>query len=175
MNNVKKIVLGGGCFWCTESIFQRVPGVLKVTSGYAGGYVDNPTYEQVSQGNTGHAEVVEVEYDENKTSLFKILEIFFLLHDPTTMNRQGNDIGTEYRSAIYFTELGQEKIIAEVMAKAGREYSASLTTEVKVLDRFYKAEEYHQNYYNNNVSKPYCSLIITPKLEKLNKILKKIP
>lgn len=171
--NIETIVLGGGCFWCTEGIFQRVPGVVSVVSGYAGGTVENPTYEQVSTGRTGHAEVVKVEYDNSSEVLQKILDIFFVLHDPTSLNKQGNDVGTEYRSAVFFTTPEQEKMIADTINRIKGDYDKPIVTEVKPLDVFYMAEDYHQNYYNNNSNKPYCTLVIGPKLEKLNKILGK--
>lgn len=167
----KKIVLAGGCFWCTEGIFQRIPGVVSVESGYAGGHVPNPTYEQVAMGNTGHAECNQIEYDPEKIELSRLLELFFLLHDPTTLDRQGYDIGTEYRSAIFFTEPDQELVIQEAIKKSQDEYNDPIVTEVKPLDIFWKAEDYHQNYYNNNSDKPYCRIVINPKLAKLQKIL----
>ncbi len=172
-NNIETIVLGGGCFWCTEGIFQRVPGVVSVVSGYAGGNVENPTYEQVSSGRTGHAEVVKVEYEATSGVLQKILDIFFVLHDPTSLNKQGNDVGTEYRSAVFFTTPEQEKMISDTINRVKGDYDKPIVTEVKQLDVFYMAEDYHQNYYNNNSNKPYCTLVIGPKLEKLNKILDK--
>ncbi len=172
-NNIETIVLGGGCFWCTEGIFQRVPGVVSVVSGYAGGTVENPTYEQVSTGRTGHAEVVKVEYENSSDVLQKILDIFFVLHDPTSLNKQGNDVGTEYRSAVFFTIPEQEKMITDTINNIKGDYEKPIVTEVKPLNVFYMAEDYHQNYYNNNSNKPYCTLVIGPKLEKLNKILAK--
>lgn len=172
-NNIETIVLGGGCFWCTEGIFQRVPGVVSVVSGYAGGTVENPTYEQVSTGRTGHAEVVKVEYENSSDVLQKILDIFFVLHDPTSLNKQGNDVGTEYRSAVFFTTPEQEKMITDTINNIKGDYDKPIVTEVKPLNVFYMAEDYHQNYYNNNSNKPYCTLVIGPKLEKLNKILAK--
>lgn len=171
--NLQTIVLGGGCFWCTEGIFQRVPGVSKVVSGYAGGSKENPTYEEVSSGSTGHAEVISVEFDSDVVKLSRILELFFLLHDPTTLNRQGADIGTQYRSAVYFTEPTQESVVKEAIELASKEYENPIVTEVKVLDKFYKAEDYHQDFYNQNQGNPYCQLVINPKLSKLMKALGK--
>lgn len=165
-------IFGGGCFWCTEAIFQKVKGVKKVESGYSGGFVKNPAYREVCNGTTGHAEVVRLEYDPKEVDYYELLRVFFMTHDPTTLNRQGNDVGTQYRSVIfYFTEEQKqkaEKFIRELEAE--NYYGQSLVTEVSPYKNYYKAEEYHQDYYSNNSSQPYCSFIITPKLEKFKKL-----
>jgi len=162
---MNKAVLGGGCFWCLEAIFQRVNGVKKVVSGYSGGKRKNPTYEQVCSGATGHAEVVEIEFDENIISYDEILDIFFEIHDPTQLNRQGNDIGTQYRSVIFYLDEKQKEIALKKIEELKRR-GINVVTEVSKLDRFYKAEDYHQNYYNLNPHNPYCHYVITPKIEK---------
>jgi methionine-S-sulfoxide reductase len=159
------IVLGGGCFWCIEAIYLKIPGVLFATSGYAGGNVSNPSYEEVSTGETGHAEVVKVEFDKKSISLEKILKIFFLAHNPTTLNRQGNDVGNQYRSIILYTHEEDEKIIKEVMEEIKKEYKDPIVTEIKKLDNFFEAEDYHKNYYENNKNNAYCRLVIKPKLD----------
>ncbi|MBU0645919.1 peptide-methionine (S)-S-oxide reductase MsrA [Patescibacteria group bacterium] len=164
---VQVIVLGGGCFWCTEAVFQKIKGVTKVESGYAGGEAANPTYEQVSTGETGHAECVRVEYDADQVGLNKILDVFFAVHDPTTLNRQGNDVGTQYRSIIFWTEPEQEKAIKDYLIKVQDEFKDPVVTEVEKLDMFYPAEDYHEDYYNQNKSKMYCRLVISPKLKKV--------
>lgn len=153
-------VFGGGCFWCTEAIFQGLRGVTSVMPGYAGGEIENPTYEQVSSGSTGHAEVIKIEFDPQAISFADLLDVFFALHDPTTKNRQGDDVGSQYRSAIFFTTPEQEKAAKEIIKK-------DYVTEVKPLDKFYQAEQYHHNYYNQNMGKPYCQVVISPKLAKL--------
>ena len=160
-----KAVFGGGCFWCLDAIFRKVRGVKKVTCGYAGGRRPNPTYGQVCTGVTGHAEVVEIEYDENKISYDELLDIFFEIHDPTQLNRQGNDIGTQYRSIIlYLNEAQKEKALNKI--EELRKNGIDVVTEVKELENFYKAEDYHQNYYENNPQNPYCQFVISPKIEK---------
>lgn len=168
-------VFGGGCFWCTEAIFRELRGVSSVTPGYTGGAVKNPSYEQVSSGTTGHAESIRIEFDPKVISYRDFLEVFFATHDPTTVNQQGNDAGEHYRSVIFYTRPEQkaeaEKYIEE-LAVSG-EYHAPIVTEVKPLGEFYEAEEYHQRYYENNPDKPYCRLIINPKLAKLREKYKK--
>lgn len=160
--------MGGGCFWCLEAVFQRLPGVTKVVSGYAGGTVEKPTYKQVCTGTTGHAEVVQIEFDPAKLPIEKLLEVFWAAHDPTTLNRQGNDAGTQYRSALYYENAAQKAAIEKSVAAAQKEFHGKVTTEVAPLKAFYPAEDYHQNYYNENASlNPYCSVVITPKLKKL--------
>jgi len=171
MPNLETAVFGGGCFWCLEAVFQRLPGVKSVESGYMGGRVENPTYKQVCTGTTGHAEVVRVAFDPSQISYRDLLDVFFAIHDPTTLNRQGNDVGTQYRSAIFYNSDEQrqqtEKAIAELTA--AREFSAPIVTAVKRAAAFFVAEDYHQNYFNENVNQPYCRFIIAPKLEKFRK------
>jgi peptide-methionine (S)-S-oxide reductase len=162
------ITLGAGCFWCTEAIFQQVPGVVSVTSGYSGGKTPNPTYNEVCTGDTGHAEVSRIVYDPRKTSLEKILAVFWEAHDPTSLNRQGADEGTQYRSAIFYTTEEQRQIAEKSKTEAAKEFSKPLVTEIAKAGEFYPAENYHQNYYqlNKNIN-PYCTLVISPKLKKL--------
>ncbi len=170
------IVFGGGCFWCTEAVFMELDGVIEVTPGYAGGNIDNPTYEQVVMGKTGHAEVSKVEYDPNKISFDDLLTVFFATHDPTTLNRQGNDTGTQYRSIILYTSNEQrekaEKLIDDLSIDG-----EAVVTELQPLKKFYPAEEEHRRYYEKNQSRPYCQFVISPKLDKLKekfyKLLKK--
>jgi peptide-methionine (S)-S-oxide reductase len=152
----KKIIFAGGCFWCTEAVFTRLKGVLSVTSGYSGGETENPTYEQVTSGKTGHA-------------LETLLSVFFATHDPTTLNRQGNDVGTQYRSAVFYMDDGQKTEIEKFIGKISSEkiYNAPVVTEVAPYRNFYEAEQYHKDYYKNNQSQPYCQLVINPKLNKL--------
>jgi len=164
---MEEIILGGGCFWCLEAIFQRIDGIDTVVSGYAGGNTNNPTYEEVCTGSTGHAEVVKVRFNPKKITLEQILKIFLLAHDPTTLDRQGADIGTQYRSIILYTNERQEKIIERVMKKAQEEYSNPIVTEIKELKTFYETEEYHKDYYNNNPNVGYCRFVIKPKLDKI--------
>lgn len=166
---MKKIVLGGGCFWCIEAVFQKIKGVKKIESGYAGGHVAAPTYDQICREETGHAEVVLVEYDASEVDLEKILDVFFAAHDPTTLNRQGNDVGTQYRSIILWTEPEQEQIIRTFVDRLGKTFPKGIVTEVKKLEMFYPAENYHQNYYNNNKNQPYCRFVIDPKLNKVKR------
>jgi peptide-methionine (S)-S-oxide reductase len=165
-NNIA--VFGGGCFWCLEAVFQQLQGVEKVTSGYAGGGSENPSYEEVSSGTTGHAEVVQLEFNPDKIKYRTLLEILFTIHDPTTLNRQGNDVGEQYRSIILYIDDEQrqdaEKYIQELTER--KEYTDPIVTEVVPLDQFYSAEDYHQNYYNQNSQKPYCQLVISPKIKK---------
>lgn len=160
-NNIETIYFGGGCFWCTEAIFQKVKGVVKVTSGYSGGMKENPTYEEVCSGQTNHAEVLEVKYDSSKVTFKELLEVFFLIHDPTTKDRQGNDVGTQYRSIILYTTQKQKK-----ESKNYLKTIPNATTELVEFKKFFKAEDYHQNYYENNKNAPYCQLVIKPKLGK---------
>ncbi|MCX7786271.1 MAG: peptide-methionine (S)-S-oxide reductase MsrA [Spirochaetes bacterium] len=161
------IVLGGGCFWCVEAVYERIPGVVDAVSGYAGGTVKNPTYEQVSTGRTGHAEVVQLTYDPSKISLDTILEIFWKAHDPTTPNRQGADVGPQYRSIILFKDETQRAVAEESKKKAQAGFKAPIVTEILPLTEFYPAEEYHQDYYRKNPYAGYCVFVIRPKLEKL--------
>lgn len=166
---------GAGCFWCVEAIFQRLDGVISVSSGYAGGSVPNPTYEQVCSGKTGHAEVAQIVYDPSKLSYDELLKAFWSTHDPTTLNRQGNDVGTQYRSAIFYHS-NEQRELAEKYKKeldASKVWSSPIVTEIVPLKEFYKAENYHQNYYNSNKAQPYCMFVIAPKLEKFRKVFEK--
>ena len=165
---MESIVLGGGCFWCTEAGFSEVRGVEKVESGYSGGTVPNPTYEEVCTGRTGHAEVVKVSFDPSEISLADILEIFFDVHDPTSLNRQGEDVGTQYRSAIFYYDDAQKETIDRVVqnVKNSGKYRRPIVTSVEKFKAFYPSEEYHHNYYNRNGSAPYCRAVISPKLQK---------
>lgn len=165
---MESIVLAGGCFWCTEAMFQRLRGVTKVVSGYTGGNLDNPTYDKVSSGATNHAEAVQLTFDSHQIILEQILEIFWATHDPTTLNHQGNDIGTQYRSAIFYTS-DKQKIVAEKSMQIAQKLAGGhIVTEIKPLDKFYPAEDYHQNYFNTYQStNPYCSMVIEPKIAKL--------
>ncbi|MBN1145158.1 MAG: peptide-methionine (S)-S-oxide reductase MsrA [Bacteroidales bacterium] len=170
--NFDTITLGAGCFWCVEAIFQQLKGVHSVESGYSGGHVVNPTYKEVCTGTTNHAEVCQVTYDPAIISFTEILEVFWKTHDPTTLNRQGADIGTQYRSAIFY-HTGEQKQIAEEMKArldAAGIWKDRVVTEIVAFDTFYKAEAYHQEYYFQNASQPYCSTVITPKLEKFKKV-----
>lgn len=169
--DIQKITFGNGCFWCTEAIFETLKGVKKVTSGYMGGQVKNPTYEQVCNGTTGHAEVIELEYDADELSFDELLLVFFKTHNPTTLNRQGNDIGTQYRSVIFY-HTREQKEQAEAMIKRltdEKVFDQPIVTEVTPASMFYKAENYHQNYFNNNPGNPYCAAVIQPKLYKFAK------
>lgn len=168
---MKQIILGGGCFWCTEAVFQRLDGVKSVSSGYAGGSTTNPDYYKVATGTTGHAEVIRVEYDEAIVSLGYLLNIFFKTHDPTTLNKQGADVGTQYRSIILYTEDKDLEVITATIAEAQKNYSDPIVTEVVQGDEFYEAEPEHKDYYLNNTAQPYCQIRIAPKVEKLNQIL----
>ncbi len=163
------IVFGGGCFWCVEAVFQRLKGVSSVLSGYAGGETKNPNYYSVSGGNTGHAEVIQVVYDPQVVSFEVLLSVFFAFHDPTTLNRQGNDMGTQYRSAIFYTTENQKQEAEKFIQKLEEEktFANKIVTEIKQLDTFYEAESYHKNYYDNNQDQPYCQIMIDPKIAKL--------
>lgn len=169
---MESIVLGGGCFWCLEATFQSFRGVQSVESGYAGGTLENPTYDDVGLGRSGHAEVVRVRFDPAQLSLKQLLTIFFHAHDPTTKNRQGNDIGTQYRSIILYENEQQHAVADEITKQIGAEGvwgEAPIVTEIEPLRTFYRAEDYHQNYYLNNPSKGYCALVIGPKLQKVRR------
>ncbi|WP_308990971.1 peptide-methionine (S)-S-oxide reductase MsrA [Mariniflexile litorale] len=169
--NIQIATVGGGCFWCTEAVFQEVKGVEKVESGYSGGHVPgHPTYREVCSGLTGHAEVIQITFDETIISYEDILMIFMTTHDPTTLNKQGADVGTQYRSVIYFHDENQKKIVEKVVEKVAEYYDNPIVTEVGPLDVFYKAEDEHQDYYRNNKEQGYCSFVITPKLSKLRKL-----
>jgi len=163
--------LGGGCFWCLEAVYEQLKGVIRVESGYAGGKVPNPTYEQVCTGRTGHAEVVQVTFDPGELTYEQLLEVFFTIHDPTTLNRQGADVGTQYRSVI-FTHDEEQRVAAESVIdriEAERIWDDPLVTEVTPLDAFYKAEDYHQEYYQRNRGQPYCQVVIAPKVAKFRR------
>jgi peptide-methionine (S)-S-oxide reductase len=163
---------GAGCFWCVEAVFQQLRGVQTVESGYSGGHTQNPTYKQVCTGMTGHAEVCQITYDPSVISFTELLEVFWKTHDPTTLNRQGGDVGTQYRSAIFFHNKDQQLLAEEMKEKldAAKIWNDPLVTEIVPFLEFYKAEAYHQEYYSQNASQPYCSLVITPKLEKFRKV-----
>lgn len=163
---MQQALLGGGCFWCVEAIFLQLQGIQKVISGYAGGMTENPSYEQICEGNTGHAEVVWIEFDEQQISYEQILNVFFTIHDPTTLNRQGNDIGTQYRSVIYYFNAEQQQV-AEQRIQHLKKQGLDIVTELNPAPTFYPAEDYHQNFYARNPSQGYCNFSIPPKLAKL--------
>ena len=172
--NTDTVTFGTGCFWCTEAIFQQVEGVISVESGYSGGKVKNPTYEQIGTGATGHAECLNIVYDPKKVTYDELLEMFWQSHDPTTLNRQGNDIGPQYRSVIFYRNQQQKEIAEkykEALDKSGA-YSRPIVTTLEPITKFYKAENYHQNYYNQNGNQPYCQFVIRPKVEKFQKVFK---
>jgi peptide-methionine (S)-S-oxide reductase len=159
-------ILGGGCFWCLEAVFQRLQGVVKVESGYAGGHLPNPTYKQVCAGGTGHAEVVRITFDEDVISYPELLDVFFTIHDPTTLNRQGSDIGEQYRSVIFYTSEQQRGDAGQAIREAAAHYHDPIVTELLPAPEFYSAEDYHQNYFHDNPAQPYCSMVIGPKVRK---------
>ncbi|MGL4514320.1 MAG: peptide-methionine (S)-S-oxide reductase MsrA [Lacipirellulaceae bacterium] len=163
---------GGGCFWCTEAVFEQTRGVLSAVSGYSGGPLPNPTYEAICTGRTGHAEVTQVEYDPAKVSYAELLEIFFRTHDPTTLNRQGGDVGTQYRSVVFYHNDEQKRVTEEVIAKltTAGVYDDPIVTQVTPLGQFYEAEKYHQNYFANNPEQGYCRAVIQPKLAKFRRV-----
>ncbi len=173
-NNIA--VFGNGCFWCTEAIFQKLKGVISVKPGYSGVTKPNPSYEEVCNGNTGHAEVIKIEYDPTQIEYKVLLEVFFFTHDPTTLNRQGNDVGEQYRSVIFYASDDQkteaEKFIGQLTSESV--YSSPIVTELKPLDKFFEAEDYHRNYYERNKDKPYCQVIINPKLQKFKQHYSKL-
>ena len=170
-SNQAMATLAGGCFWCLEAVYQQLRGVKKVVSGYSGGSLANPSYKLVCTGTTGHAEAVQITYDPQELSYREILEVFFTIHDPTTLNRQGADVGTQYRSAIFYHNSEQKEIAQQVMNEitTQRIYDHPLVTELKPLDVFYPAEDYHQNYYQDNSYQPYCQFVISPKVAKFRK------
>jgi peptide-methionine (S)-S-oxide reductase len=170
MSNDKEVAtFGGGCFWCLEAIYLDVIGVSKVTSGYAGGSAENPTYQQVCGGRTGHAEVVQIEYDPALISYDDLLTIFWRIHDPTTLNRQGNDVGTQYRSIILTHDEGQKKAAERSLVEAQELYRDPIVTQIEPLNTFYPAEDYHEDYYRRNRNQPYCRAVIDPKVRKFRK------
>ena len=172
--NIETIILGGGCYWCVEAVYENLQGVEKVVSGFAGGKVENPSYEEVCTGRTGAAEVVQITYDKTKTDLDEIFKVFFTVHDPTTLNRQGADVGTQYRSVIFYKNEEQKKAAESIIAELNnaKVYSSKIVTTLEPFKAFYKAEDYHQNYYQNNKNQPYCEMVIQPKIEKFEKIFK---
>ena len=166
--------LATGCFWCTEALFQQLNGVKSVVSGYSGGHVENPSYKEVITGQTGHAEVCKIEYDPEQISFEELLKVFFNTHDPTTLNRQGNDVGPQYRSAIFYHNKGQREIAERVKSElnAGGTWKNPIVTEITPFEKFYPAEDYHQNYFRNNPNQGYCRYIIAPKLQEFEKVFK---
>jgi len=172
--NLETITLGGGCYWCVEAVYENLDGVTKVVSGFSGGTVANPSYEEVCTGRTGAAEVVEITFDKTKTNLDEIFKVFFTVHDPTTLNRQGADVGTQYRSVIFYKNEEQKKAAESIIDELNSKnvYSSKVVTQLEPFKAFYPAEDYHQNYYNNNKDKPYCQMVIQPKIEKFEKIFK---
>ncbi|UZO82686.1 peptide-methionine (S)-S-oxide reductase MsrA [Aquimarina sp. ERC-38] len=174
---IETAVLAGGCFWCTEAVFQRLKGVQSVVSGYTGGNIKNPAYREITTGRTGHAEAISITYDANQISFTELLEVFFATHDPTTLNQQGADRGTQYRSAIFFGNIEQKQLAEEFIQdlEDQKVFDKPIVTEVTPLGPFYKAEDYHQNYYNQNSSQGYCQFVINPKINKLtNKFTAKL-
>ncbi|MDQ6529663.1 peptide-methionine (S)-S-oxide reductase MsrA [Flavobacterium sp. LHD-85] len=172
--NLETITLGGGCYWCVEAVYENLDGVKSVVSGFSGGKVANPTYEEVCTGETGHAEVVQITYDKNVTDINEIFKVFFTVHDPTTLNRQGADVGTQYRSVIFYKNDEQKKAAQSIIAELNKAkvYNSPIVTKVEPFKVFYKAEDYHQNYYANNKNQPYCKMVIQPKIEKFEKVFK---
>ena len=166
-NKIETATLGGGCFWCMEAVYERLPGVISVTSGFAGGHVINPTYHDVCGGDTGHAEVTQITFDPAKISYAKLLEVFWQAHDPTTLNRQGADEGTQYRSVILYHDEKQKLTAEKAKLAAQADFHKPIVTEIAPFTKFYPAEDYHQGYYDANSGQPYCQVVITPKLEKL--------
>lgn len=173
-SNLETITLGGGCYWCVEAVYENLIGVKSVVSGFCGGKTSNPTYEEVSSGRTGYAESVQITYDKTITNLDEIFKVFFTVHDPTTLNRQGADEGTQYRSVIFYKNEEQKLAAQSIISTLKREkvYNRPIVTTLEPFTKFYKAEEYHQNYYANNKSQPYCQMVIQPKIEKFEKIFK---
>ena len=176
-NKIEIATLGGGCFWCMEAVYARLPGVISVTSGYAGGATENPTYHDVCGGATGHAEVTQIRFDPEKISFPQLLDVFWQAHDPTTLNRQGADVGTQYRSVIFYSGEKQRLEAEKSRLGAQENFLKPIVTEVSPLTRFFKAEDYHQGYYEANGHAPYCQMVIAPKLEKLEhkSLIKKTP
>ena len=171
-NHLEVATLGGGCFWCTEAVFQMLPGVKSVTSGYAGGTKENPTYKEVCTGTTGHAEVIQIKYDPSVVSYEKVLTTFWEAHDPTTLDRHGPDAGTQYRSIILYSSEAQRVAAEKSKAEAQRHFRQRIVTQIVPLKQFYPAEDYHQDYYRANPNQPYCRAVIQPKVEKFEKKLK---
>ena len=173
-STLETITVGGGCYWCVEAVYENLDGVKSVVSGFSGGNVANPTYEEVCTGETGHAEVVQITYDKTVTDINEIFKVFFTVHDPTTLNRQGADVGTQYRSVIFYKNDEQRKAAQSIIAELNKAkvYNSPIVTKVEPFKKFYKAEDYHQNYYANNKNQPYCKMVIQPKMEKFEKIFK---
>ncbi len=171
---MEKATFGAGCFWCVEALFQRINGVISVTSGYAGGNVKNPTYREVCGGRTGHAEIIQISFDPAVISYSELLEVFWKTHDPTTLNRQGADVGTQYRSVIFYHNEAQEKIARDYKRELDSSgiFNSSIVTEISALPVVYSAEEYHQNYFNQNPTQGYCNIVINPKIDKLERLFK---
>ena len=161
--------LGGGCFWCLEAVYEELEGVVDVESGYAGGQVDRPNYRQVCEGDTGHAEVVRIEFDPARITYREVLEVFFVVHDPTQLNRQGNDVGTQYRSVIFTHAPEQERIAREIVTEIGPHYDDEIVTQVLPAPKYYRAEDYHQEYFRHNPAQGYCMFVVAPKVEKFRK------
>ena len=176
-NQIETADFGGGCFWCMEAVFERLPGVISVTSGYAGGHTENPTYQQVCTGTTGHAEVTQIEFDPAKISFGQLLDVFWQAHDPTTLNRQGADEGTQYRSIILYRSEKQKLEAEKSKIAAQQNFRHPIVTEIVPLEKFYPAEDYHQQYFDENSDAPYCQIVIAPKLEKLEakKVIQETP
>jgi len=166
---IETITLGGGCFWCVEAVYEQVDGVVAVESGYSNGHVKEPSYEQVCEGTTGHAEVVRVQFENAKITLREVLEIFFAVHDPTTLNRQGNDVGPQYRSGIYFHEPAQRAVAQAVIDEVNQAIGGRVVTELAPLDNYWPAEAYHQHYFDRNPNQGYCSFVVAPKVAKFRK------
>ena len=166
---IETITLGGGCFWCVEAVYEQVDGVVAVESGYSNGHVKEPSYEQVCEGTTGHAEVVRVQFENAKITLREVLEIFFAVHDPTTLNRQGNDVGPQYRSGIYFYEPAQRAVAQAVIDEVNQAIGGRVVTELAPLDNYWPAEAYHQHYFDRNPNQGYCSFVVAPKVAKFRK------
>lgn len=173
-SNLETITLGGGCYWCVEAVYENLDGVKSVVSGFSGGKVANPSYEEVCTGTTGHAEVVQITFDKNVTDINEIFKVFFTVHDPTTLNRQGADVGTQYRSVIFYKNAEQKSAAESIIAELNKAkvYNSPIVTKVEPFKAFYKAEDYHQNYYANNKNQPYCKMVIQPKIEKFEKVFK---
>ena len=169
---IESITLGGGCFWCTEAVFEQVEGVLSVESGYSNGHTRNPSYQQVCGGDTGHNEVVRVEFDNQRIGLREVLEIFFAVHDPTTLNRQGADAGTQYRSGIYLHDEAQRAVAQAVLDEANAAHGGRVVTELRMVDNYSRAEDYHQRYFAKNPYQGYCAAVVAPKVEKFRKTFK---
>lgn len=172
--NLETVTLGGGCYWCVEAVYENLNGVKSVVSGFSGGKTINPSYKEVCTGRTGHAEVVQITYDKTITNLDEILKVFFTVHDPTTLNRQGADVGTQYRSIIFYHNEHQKQAAQKIIAALNKAkvYDSPILTTVEPFTKFYKAEPYHQDYYENNMDQPYCRMVIQPKIDKFEKVFK---